>query len=412
MHVWEMVAQVVDGLDAELDSLAAGVEDRVVARIQATDGELPAALKEALSRGVRAALRDALARLRSEAELPQELPPDLAGLARLQARTRCGPDKFADAWLLGQELFWSRFALTAERTLADPALRWEAGKAAQRRLNGHAASLNRLFRSAWEAELADGIDDDARRHAVSRALDGHWIDAAELGYDLTHHHLAVVVDDPSTLDALAGHTERQLLLVPAPGGGMWGWLGGLSPVSDRELDAVIAWQRSRKDGAVAFGEPAAGIAGFAASHHQALEARTIAAATSEHVIRFADVRLIAAVLRDEELAKAFVERELGELDHPGERMRELRVTLRAYLEHGQSITATAALRRRNRKTIVRQLRAAEQLIHRPVSDRSDELLVALRITEILRTRAAPAGTTAAAARSPSATSARRLPRST
>jgi hypothetical protein len=65
-------------------------------------------------------------------------------------------------------------------------------------------------------------------------------------------------------------------------------------------------------------------------------------------------------------------------------MRELRETLRAYLEHSQSVSATAALRRRDRKTIERQLRAAEQLIQHHVSDRSDEVLIALRVADILR----------------------------
>ena len=93
------------------------------------------------------------------------------------------------------------------------------------------------------------------------------------------------------------------------------------------------------------------------------------------------------MLRDGDLAKQFIERELGELDRPTERMCELRETLRAYLEHSQSVSTTAALRRRNRKTIERQLRSAEQLIHHPVSDRSDEVLMALRVAEILRPRA-------------------------
>ncbi len=65
-------------------------------------------------------------------------------------------------------------------------------------------------------------------------------------------------------------------------------------------------------------------------------------------------------------------------------MRELRETLRVYLEHGQSVSATAAVRRRDRKTIERQLRSAERLIHRRVADRCDELLIALRIADILR----------------------------
>jgi hypothetical protein len=381
-----MVAQVVDRVEAELDLFGGGVEDHVVARNEASDGGLSAALREALGRGVREGVRDALDRLRSQAQLPDELPPDLIELARLHAHD--GPLEFADAWLVAQELFWDRFALMAEQTLADPALCWEVNKAARLQLSGHAAALSRLFRSACEAEPgpAAGIEDDARRHAVTRALDGHWVDAAELGYELAYDHIAVVADLPSAVEALARRTERQPLLVAAPGGGTWGWLGGRSPMSDNELDAVIAWQRSREDSAVAFGEPAAGIAGFAASHQQALEARTIAAASGQRVVRFADLRLLAALLRDREFAKGFVERELGELDRASERMHKVRATLRTYLEHGQSIAATAALRRRDRKTIGRQLRDAERLIDHPVSERSDALLVALRVADILRSR--------------------------
>jgi GGDEF-like domain len=383
-----MIAQVVDGVEAELDSFAAGVEDRVLARIQAAHGGLSVALKEALRRGVRAAVRDALARLRSQAELPHELPPELGELARIQAGLRSDPPELADAWLVGQEVFWHRFELMAERTLGDSALCWEVMKAARLQLSGHAARLSRLYRSACEAELAraTGIRDDTRLHTVSRALDGHWVDVTELGYDLAYHHVAVVADASTALDALARRSERHLLVVAAPAGRAWGWLGGRSRISDSELDAVVAWQRTREDGPAAFGEPAAGIAGFASSHQQALEARAIAAASGQRAVRFGDLRLLAAVLRDGELAKGFIERELGELDDPNERMRELRATLRAYLEHSQSVSATAALRRRDRKTIVRQLRSAERLIRHRVSDRSDELLMALRVADILRQR--------------------------
>lgn len=387
--VWDLVGEVLDEVEAELDVFVAGVANRVTARVEEAGGELSPVFRQALRRAVRAAVRDAFARLRSRAELPSELPPGLFELVRLQAGMRCDPREFADAWLVGLEVFWNRFALITEQTLGDPALCWEVTKAARRQLGGHAATLSKLFHRAWQAELerATGQHDEARlQAAVSRALDGHWVDPAELGYDLGHHHVAVVADAQSAVEALAGETERPLLVVAAPGGGALGWLGGPSPMSDDELDAVIDWQRSQRDGVVAFGEPAAGIAGFAASHQQALEARAIAAATNQRVVRFADLRLLAAVLRDGELAKGFVERELGELDRPTERTHELRATLRAYLEHGQSIAATAALRRRDRKTIVRQLRAAERLIDHTVSDRSDELLIALRIAEILRRR--------------------------
>jgi len=385
--VWAKVAEVVDRVEAELDVLVTAIEDRVVARVQATHGALSATLQEALRRALSATVRDVLARLRSQAELPQELPPDLIELARLCASSRCDLTELADAWLLGQEVFWDRFQVVAERTLADPAVCWDVVKAARVRLRGHAARISGLFRRACESEVARaaGIHGGRRLRAVSRALEGQWVDPGELGYDLAYHHIAAVADASQPLVALARRTERQVLLVEAPDGAVWGWLGGRTRISDSDLDALIAWQNSR-DGLVAFGEPAAGIAGFAASHHQALEARTIAAATNHHAVRFADLRLLIALLRDGDLAKEFIERELGELDDPGERMRELRETLRAYLEHGQSVSATAAVRRRDRKTIERQLRSAEVLIHHRVSDRCDALLVALRISDILRHR--------------------------
>jgi hypothetical protein len=64
-------------------------------------------------------------------------------------------------------------------------------------------------------------------------------------------------------------------------------------------------------------------------------------------------------------------------------MHELRATVRAYLEHGQCVSATAALLRHDRKTIQRQLHLAEQLLNHCLRDRSGELLIALRAAEIV-----------------------------
>lgn len=383
--VWDRVAEVVDEIESDLEVLLGTVDDRVLAQIQATHGALSATVQEGLRRGLSAAVRDALARLRSQTELPHELPPDLIELARLCAASRCEVADFSDAWLVGQEVFWDRFQLVAERTLRDTALCWDVVKAARVRLRGYAARASELFRSACESEVsrAAGLPDDRRLRAVSRALDGQWLDPGELGYDLACHHVAVVADAAPPVVAMARGAKRQLLLVESSDGAIWGWLGGPTPLSDGDLDGLIA-SLDPRDGQVAFGEPAAGIVGFAASHHQALEARTIAAATNQHAVRFADVRLLIALLRDGDLAKGFIERELGELDDPSERMGELRETLRAYLEHAQSVSATAAVRRRDRKTIERQLRSVERLIHHRVSDRCDDLLIALRIADILR----------------------------
>jgi hypothetical protein len=139
--VWTRVADVVDEVEAELDVLDASVDDRVVARIQASRGTLSATLQEALRRGLSATVRDALARLRSEAELPQELPPDLIELPRLCAGSRCELTDLSDTWLVAQEVFWDRFQVVAERTLEDTALCWDVVKAARVTFRGQAARV-------------------------------------------------------------------------------------------------------------------------------------------------------------------------------------------------------------------------------------------------------------------------------
>lgn len=380
------LAQVVDAAESELDGLVDTAADRVIARLQATNPRASAAIQEGLRRGVSAALRDQLARLRYYAPLPQqELMPELVDLARQCATLRYELAELADAWLVGQEVFWDSFQAVAERTLTDTRLCWEVIKAARVRLSGNTARLSELFRRAYEHELAlvTGVQEDSRLRAVLRALDGEWVESAELGYDLAGHHVAVVADAAPPKGAVPHRAEWQTLYIQAPGGGYWGWVGAPTGFSEEDLDALLAAHGSR-DATVAFGEPAEGVAGFAISHQQALEARAVAVATGEPAIRFGDCRIVIAVLRDGDLAKGLIERELGDLDRPSDRMRELRETLRAYLEHSQSVSATAALRQRDRKTIERQLRAAEQLINHRVSDRTDEVLVALRVAEILR----------------------------
>lgn len=244
------------------------------------------------------------------------------------------------------------------------------------------ATTEQVLENAVQLAHAAGVPDPTGWAAAVGALQGRWADPSELGYDLAYDHLAVVADTPSVLEELAQRAERELLQVPLPGGGVWGWLGGQERISDADLDGLVLWQRGQ-EGRVAFGEPANGIAGFAESHWQAREAAVIAQALGQPAVRFADVLLPIALRRDPDLARSFVDRELGALARPDERMRQLRSTVCAYLEHGQSVSAAAAALRCDRKTIQRRLHAAEQLLCRYVDDRSGELLVALRTIDLL-----------------------------
>ena len=95
-----LIAQVADAVEAEVDVLVASVEDRVMARVQLPSFEPSAPLREALRRGVAAVVRDALARLRSQAKLPQELLPDLIGSpASARARVASWLGSWTHGWL-------------------------------------------------------------------------------------------------------------------------------------------------------------------------------------------------------------------------------------------------------------------------------------------------------------------------
>jgi hypothetical protein len=380
---------------------ATAIENRVLARIRATCVQISPELEDAVRRGATAVVRDALARLRCRAELPDELPDELPGelpdelpdelpadfmgLVPVWAGSAWGLATFAEVQLVAEDVFWERFSATAERILDDSSLCWDVVKVARAWLMGHAGRVSELFRRAYERESTRlaGVHERPGWTAVARALEGCWADADELGYDLACNHVAVVADTPLTLEALARQAKRELLAVRAPGGEMWGWLGGHTRISDNDLDAVVAWQRKR-EGQVAFGEPGEGIAGFSESHWQAREAAATAHALEDRVVRFVDLLLPIALLREPHLARSFVERELGALAGSDQRIRELRATLCAYLDHGQCVSAAAASLQHDRKTIQRRLHAAERLLRRCVRDRSGELLVALRTVEILR----------------------------
>jgi PucR C-terminal helix-turn-helix domain/GGDEF-like domain len=279
--------------------------------------------------------------------------------------------------LVGGEAYWQEFSAMAEQVL-ESAFKLARARPSQ---PGRAGELLRQA-DVRDSAGAVGIPDPAGWAAAVGALLGRWADPSELGYDLAFEHLAVVADSASALEGLAQRAGRQLLTVPLPGGGAWGWLGADERISDADLDALVVGQR-RDEGMVAFGEPASGIAGFAESHWQAREAAAIARALGQHVVRFADVLLPIALRREPDLARSFVDRELRVLARPDERTQQLRATLCAYLEHGHSVSATAAALRCDRKTIQRRLHAAEQLLRRHVDDRSGELLVALRTIDLL-----------------------------
>jgi len=95
-----------------------------------------------------------------------------------------------------------------------------------------------------------------------------------------------------------------------------------------------------------------------------------------------DVTLVAAVLRDDALAKALSETYLAPLESHGDSGAVLRETLRAYLSAGLNAATAAAALAVDRHTVQRRLRKVEEALGRLLPDCHAELVVALSLEEV------------------------------
>jgi hypothetical protein len=389
------LARVVDVMEAELERFTVVVlyrispflllltDSRGVAAQPGRAGtarpRLSPELEAAAQRGVLALGRDVLARMRTRAGLPMELPVDAALIARLWARTGHSLAGLSDAFFLGHELFSERFTDVTEATVEDPTSRWLILRDAHARVAGYTQRVSQLFRAVYEHERSGLLamrTPPSTATLVNRVLNGDSGDSAQLGYPLGGPHVALIGDSARVLHGLARRTGRELLHVGGHDDVAWGWLGGATRMSDADLAELVAWQRTR-EGRAGFGEPAIGLEGFRSSHRDAVAAWRIACALDWPAVRFADEALLIAVTRDRHLVRVFIDRYLGGLTEP------LQQAARTYIESGQNVASAAARLGRSRRTVERQLRRVEDTLGRPIRDRASELLVAIRAAEVM-----------------------------
>jgi GGDEF-like domain len=378
------VAWLADRLEADLDSIL----QAFFAQAQGANvlPELSAASETSLKQGLEAGIRDALERLRHREPHPTHLPIEVDDLARVWAQQSCDLASLIDVVDLARDVVRPSFERYAEEIIPDAEARWLLMTRAERGLVGWIRAVKDLLRRSYEAESKIAVrrrrDDRSRR--VAEILAGRVSGDDGLGYDLSLEHLAVIAwnqDAAATLKALARYCARQLLIAESPDGCVWGWCGAREPLTSSAMSELVAWQ-DQQAGYVAVGEPAAGVGGFRRSHEQANEARKLALILGKSVVRYDDIAVITLALRDRTVAAAFVARELGELASSEIRTREWRETLRVFLENGQSVTATQALRGLNRSTVRHHLDMAQKLLRYRIAARSAELLVALRLAPV------------------------------
>jgi len=375
------LAQRLRGRRGEIE---AAVLTRVHAVAEASDGPeleyldgLRSAIYSALDFGIDAVQC-------SEVSQPP-IPTTLLAQARLAARHGIKLETVLRRYLAG-------YTLLGDFLIEESAKGGQLNSASLKRLLRVLAALfDRLIAAVSEEygrDLESHLGSPAHRQAerVRQLLAGELLDAPELSYELSEHHLGVVATGPGAAEAfgeLAQALDRRLLLVRNEGGPAWAWLGGRHPCNDRQLAELISsdWPPGVS---VAIGEPAEGLAGWRLTHRQARAALPVGLRSSRSPVRYAEVAVLVSVLQDDLLEASLRQIYLEPLAKERDGGEVARQTLRAYIASECNVTSAAAALAINRNTVSKRLRAIESRIGRPLTSCLADLEVALRLDSLLK----------------------------
>jgi hypothetical protein len=332
-------------------------------------------------------------------------PPAAIDYAREFVRRGLPLDSLLRAYHIGQATFFGRWSERAHAEIGGPDELVEAIElgAAWTFEFIEALSGGLVRRYAEERERWVRSAAAVRAQVVEDLLAGEPVDvdasSRRLGYELDRKHQALAVWIDESVEggeqALAMLERAVLAIVDSLGAGSpllvprgrlcivgWlGWLGSgafdLEPLrlDVREFPGVLA----------AFGSPGQGVPGFSRSQREALYARRVAQLTHRRpgsVTRYDDVALAALASADVEHAREFVTTELGDLAAADDQSRRLTATLRVYLEENMSPLRSSQRLGVHENTITNRIRAAQELLPRPIEQRVPELLVALRLIRL------------------------------
>ncbi len=207
-----------------------------------------------------------------------------------------------------------------------------------------------------------------------------WLDTHEEG----RNTLALL--EAAIRDIAAAIGNHRPLIQPLGTLSVAAWISTNSDVPSRVLDELRFRTANAPGVRVAIGEPARGIAGFRATHFEALQAQRIARLVGRRegsITRYHDIALRALATANLDQARAFVARELGPLASRDDTTRRLAATVRAYLDENGSRGRTAKRLSIHENTVAYRLRQAEELLGRSVEKRTLELRVALALVDLI-----------------------------
>lgn len=382
VHFERARIEVAERLQLRRPEIENATLTRVYALADATEG-VDSEYRHGLRAAVAAALDYGLAGLRRSEEGAPPIPAVLLAQARLAARRGISLDTVLRRYLAGYTLLGDFVIHEAE---ASGLLR---GAELKRLLRSQAALFDRLMAGIGDeytrAERTRlGTAAERRADRLRRLLDGELLDVSDLGYDFDAHHLGILAVGSGADDVLAALAEsvgRRLLVVRNEEGAVWGWLS-FNSLEPQAIDQCVdrPWPAGVS---VAFGEPGEGLAGWRVTHRQARAALPIVLMGGGGAIRYADVALIASMLRDDLLLTSLRQLYLAPLSQERDGGETARETLRAYFATGRQVSSAAAALGVNRHTVTNRLRAIEERLGRPLETCTAEMDAALRLDATL-----------------------------
>lgn len=377
----EACAALATRLRERLPEIQAAITTRVYSISDPHEVADPAYL-QGLNAALAAAIEHRLAVIELGERHAPAVPPVLLVQARLDARDGVSLDTVLRRYFAGNALFGD--------FLVEEAVRAEVPSSALRRLLAAQSLLGDRLLAAVSAEYRREAENrpssalERRRECVKSLLAGELVDHSDLGYELDAHHLAVMAKgegSPEVMRALAGKLDRRLLAVCREEEPVWAcWLGGRHPLEARQaLQALGEMPLERVF--VTVGEPGEGLSGWRLSHRQAKAALPIAEHRGEAVLHYADVVLIASLLRDDLVVTSLRQLYLEPLEAARDGGAIARETLRAYFSADRNTSSAAAALGVDRRTVTNRIRAIEDLFGRPLKDFATELETALRLDD-------------------------------
>jgi hypothetical protein len=336
-----------------------------------------------LKAAVVAAIEYGFAALEGGSARTQPVPPQLLVQARMAARNGVSLDTVLRRYVGGYTVLRD---LLVEKGGGIEGLGPEAVNELAR---DQAAAFDRLLAAVSEEHSREAtarvVSAEGRNvNLVERLLAGEAAEIGALRYDVAgSQHLAVVAIGPMPGDSLRELFEplqTRLLQVRPHEETSWVWLGGRRRLDPAELKRLCS--AGRKAGLrLGIGEPGVGLAGWRLSHWQAAAAVAVASEDAEAVTRYAEVSLLASMLKDRVLSASLRQLYLVPLAEERDGGRAARETLRAYFSTGQNLSSAASLLGVNRRTVARRLHAIEEVIGMPLRSFAVEIELALRLAE-------------------------------